>query len=97
MKEVISAVGEHIESGGTFSEALSEHPRVFNETCVAMTRTGETLGTLPQGGKHGMDSRRRNRGEEVLEVEVQYDILSKERSRVVDNRTSRDEGRRCRM
>lgn len=46
MAAVITEIGKEIESGKTFAEALADHPSVFNETCVAMIRTGQALGTL---------------------------------------------------
>ncbi len=41
-------IGEHIERGNTFSKALARHPSIFNDTCIAMVRTGEALGTLAE-------------------------------------------------
>ncbi len=48
MRRVIAEIVKTIESGRTFSEALAQHPSVFNETCVAMVRTGETLCSLEE-------------------------------------------------
>jgi type IV pilus assembly protein PilC len=46
LKRVIGAVGETIEGGGTLTEALSAHPRVFNGLYVNMVRAGEVSGAL---------------------------------------------------
>ncbi len=43
---VIAALIRDLEAGSSFSEALSRHPRVFNELYVAMARSGEAAGIL---------------------------------------------------
>jgi type IV pilus assembly protein PilC len=48
LRETIGAVREEIESGKSFSEALSKHPKVFNPLYVAMIRAGEAGGVLEQ-------------------------------------------------
>jgi len=48
MKRVIAAVAETVEGGGTMSEALAAHPRVFNRLYVNMVRAGEAGGILEQ-------------------------------------------------
>jgi type IV pilus assembly protein PilC len=48
LRETITAVREDIESGQSFSEALSKHPKVFNPLYVAMIRAGEAGGVLEQ-------------------------------------------------
>lgn len=46
LKRVLGDVGATIESGALFSEALAQHPRVFNRLYLNMVRAGETAGAL---------------------------------------------------
>jgi len=46
LKRIITEVAKTIESGGTLSEALAAHPRVFSRLYVNMVRAGETGGIL---------------------------------------------------
>lgn len=46
-KAVIESVLDTIDKGGTFSDALSKHPKVFSNLFVAMVRAGEESGGLP--------------------------------------------------
>jgi type IV pilus assembly protein PilC len=46
LQRTIASVSEAIESGSTFSEALAQHPRVFNRLYVNMVRAGEAGGVL---------------------------------------------------
>jgi len=46
LRRTIMSVSEAIESGSTFSEALGQHPRVFNRLYVNMVRAGEAGGVL---------------------------------------------------
>jgi type IV pilus assembly protein PilC len=48
LRETVGAVREDIESGLSFSEALSKHPKIFNPLFVAMIRAGEAGGVLEQ-------------------------------------------------
>jgi type IV pilus assembly protein PilC len=48
LRETVGAVREDIESGLSFSEALSKHPKIFNPLYVAMVRAGEAGGVLEQ-------------------------------------------------
>jgi type IV pilus assembly protein PilC len=48
LRETIAAVREDIESGASFSDALAEHPKVFNPLYVAMMRAGEAGGVLEE-------------------------------------------------
>jgi type IV pilus assembly protein PilC len=43
---VIEALGETIRSGGTFSEGLQQHPKVFDRLYVNMVKAGEAGGVL---------------------------------------------------
>jgi len=45
-RAVIAALGSHIRSGGTFSEALQQHPKVFERLYINMVRAGEAGGVL---------------------------------------------------
>ena len=46
LKRVIGEVAKSIEGGGTLSEALAAHPKVFNRLYVNMVKAGETGGIL---------------------------------------------------
>jgi len=46
LKHVISEVARTVESGGTMSEALAAHPKVFSPLYVNMVRAGELGGVL---------------------------------------------------
>ena len=45
-KEVILAVKAEVEQGATFADALSKHPKVFNDLYVNLVRAGEVGGIL---------------------------------------------------
>lgn len=45
-QEVITAIGENIRSGGTLSEAMAQHPKVFDRLFVNMIKAGEAGGVL---------------------------------------------------
>lgn len=44
--EVLEKVADQVRSGGNFSEALAQHPKVFNRLYVNMVRAGEASGNL---------------------------------------------------
>ncbi len=46
LKKVLGELAEVIEGGGTFSEGLAQHPRVFNKLFVSMVKAGELGGVL---------------------------------------------------
>ncbi|MFM1769857.1 MAG: hypothetical protein RJA22_2386 [Verrucomicrobiota bacterium] len=46
LKEIIGQLGMSIEGGSTFSEALAQHPKVFNRLYVNMVKAGELGGVL---------------------------------------------------
>ena len=46
LKNALQSMGESVESGSTFSEALSLHPRIFDNLYVNMVRAGEAGGVL---------------------------------------------------
>jgi type IV pilus assembly protein PilC len=48
MKHVIAEIARTVEGGGTMSEALAQHPKVFNRLYVNMVRAGEAGGILEQ-------------------------------------------------
>lgn len=48
LRAVLMQVSQAIESGKSLSEALAQHPRVFNQLYVQMIRAGETAGILDQ-------------------------------------------------
>ena len=46
LREAINAMGEAVESGSTFSDALSQHPKIFDRLFVNMVKAGEAGGVL---------------------------------------------------
>ena len=46
LKQIINELGAGIEGGSTFSEALAQHPKVFNRLFVNMVKAGELGGVL---------------------------------------------------
>ncbi len=49
MRVVINEIISDVESGMAFSQALSKHPKVFNQVFVSLVAAGETSGTLDTG------------------------------------------------
>jgi len=47
MKKMLSSIYDMIKEGGTFSSALMQYPRIFSPMYVAMVKTGENSGALP--------------------------------------------------
>lgn len=46
LREAVNAMGESVEGGSTFSEALAQHPRIFDDLFVNMVKAGEAGGVL---------------------------------------------------
>lgn len=46
LKVIINQLISDVESGKSFSESLSKHPRVFNEVYISLIASGEASGTL---------------------------------------------------
>jgi type IV pilus assembly protein PilC len=46
MRTTMLQLSEAVESGGTFSEALAQHPRIFDKLYVNMVKAGELGGVL---------------------------------------------------
>ena len=46
LKKVISQIAESVQAGGTFSEALGGHPKIFNKLYINMVKAGELGGVL---------------------------------------------------
>ena len=46
MRSTMSALSDAVESGGTFSEALAQHPRIFDKLYINMVKAGELGGVL---------------------------------------------------
>jgi type IV pilus assembly protein PilC len=46
LRNTINKLAEGVQSGGTFSESLAQHPKVFNELYVNMVKAGELGGVL---------------------------------------------------
>lgn len=47
LREVIASMIESIEGGRTLSQAMSEHPKVFDKVFSSLIRAGENSGNLP--------------------------------------------------
>ena len=45
-KAVLEQIAEYVKSGGTFSDALSQHPKIFEKLFINMVRAGEAGGVL---------------------------------------------------
>src|SRR5437867_3212680 len=46
LKRTTEALGDSVQSGNTFSDALAQHPKIFNELYVSMVKAGELGGVL---------------------------------------------------
>jgi type IV pilus assembly protein PilC len=46
LKKTINQLAESVQSGGTFSEGLAQHPVIFNDLYVNMVKAGELGGVL---------------------------------------------------
>jgi type IV pilus assembly protein PilC len=46
LRGTIAALADSVQSGSTFSEALAQHPRIFNKLYVNMVKAGELGGVL---------------------------------------------------
>jgi len=46
LKEALVGMGEAVESGSTFSESLTNYPKIFNNLFINMVRAGEAGGVL---------------------------------------------------
>jgi type IV pilus assembly protein PilC len=46
LKATVSKLSDGVQSGGTFSESLAQHPAIFNDLYVNMVRAGELGGVL---------------------------------------------------
>lgn len=46
LKSTVSTLADSVQSGSTFSESLSQHPRIFNKLYVNMVKAGELGGVL---------------------------------------------------
>lgn len=46
LKKTTQSLADAVQSGNTFSDALAQHPRIFNELYVSMVKAGELGGVL---------------------------------------------------
>ena len=46
LREALGGMGEAVEGGGTFSEALAGYPKIFDRLYISMVRAGEAGGVL---------------------------------------------------
>ena len=45
-KKVIEDITRDIQSGSSFSDALSKHPKVFSELYISIVKAGEATGNV---------------------------------------------------
>lgn len=48
LREALTGMGEAVEGGGTFSEALGQYPRIFDNLYINMVKAGEAGGVLDE-------------------------------------------------
>ena len=48
LKGILRHIHDAVKDGATFSSTLEEYPRVFSSLYIAMIRSGEDSGTLPE-------------------------------------------------
>lgn len=48
LKQVLMDIHEAVKQGSTFSDALAKYPRIFPPIYIAMVKTGENSGALPE-------------------------------------------------
>lgn len=46
LQGVLQQISEKVKKGQTFSESVSEYPKIFNRLCCAMLQAGETSGNI---------------------------------------------------
>ncbi len=46
LKKTINQLGDTVQGGGTFSDGLSNHPKIFNKLYINMVKAGEAGGVL---------------------------------------------------
>src|SRR5216110_3825979 len=46
LKRATEALADSVQSGSTFSDALAQHPKIFNELYISMVKAGELGGVL---------------------------------------------------
>jgi type IV pilus assembly protein PilC len=46
LKKTLTNLADSVQSGGTFSDALAQHPKIFNDLYVNMVKAGEVGGVL---------------------------------------------------
>ena len=46
LKRTTEALADSVQSGNTFSDALAQHPKIFNELYISMVKAGELGGVL---------------------------------------------------
>src|SRR5437764_5259009 len=46
LKRTTEALAESVQSGSTFSDSLTQHPRIFNQLYISMVKAGELGGVL---------------------------------------------------
>lgn len=47
-REIVASLTESIEGGKKLSQAMEDHPKVFNKIFISLIRAGETAGRMPE-------------------------------------------------
>jgi len=66
LKEILSSIAQHVESGESLSGAMSAHPAVFSELYINLLRAGELAGTMDESLNYL-----------AAQMEKDYDLRSK--------------------
>ncbi|MBP7216780.1 MAG: type II secretion system F family protein [Candidatus Omnitrophica bacterium] len=48
VRQVLNSIHDAVKEGATFSSGLSQYPKIFSPLYIAMVRTGENSGVLPE-------------------------------------------------
>src|SRR6185436_9645788 len=66
LKDILSSIAQHVESGESLSGAMSAHPAVFSELYINLLRAGELAGTMDESLNYL-----------AAQMEKDYDLRSK--------------------
>lgn len=72
LKKIIADVGDEVDGGSKFSQALAKHEKVFGNFFISMIRSGETSGRLDEVLNYLADQQ-----------EKDYDLMSKVRGAMI--------------
>lgn len=72
LRNILTAIGDELQSGSSISRALSAHPEVFSTFYVSMVRSGEETGSLEKSFSYLADY-----------LDRSYQIISKARNAMI--------------